>query len=468
MRNAGAAERVGADPADGRLVRIGTALADWSERWFPDAFIFAMVAVVIVFLAGLALGSSLHDLVRSYGEGFWALIPFTMQMVMIIVGGYVVASSPAAHRLIGWLAAVPKTPRGAITFIAGVSLLTSMVSWGFSLIFSALLAREMVRRVRGIDYRAIGAATYIGLASIGGIGLSSSAALLMATPSSIPASLLAISGSIPLSETIFSWQSLTLAAILFTSSITVSYLSAPAFSTRTAESFGVTDEVAPKQPTRAGKRLAPAEWLEETPILSVIIALIGIAYLAQVFARRGPLAALDLNTYNFTFLMAGLLLHWRPRSFVKAVHNAVPATAGVLLMFPFYAGIFGVVMGSPIAGVLARFFVGISTRSTFPIVVAVYTGVLGIFVPSGGSKWLIEAPYILQAGKDLHMPLAWVTQIYNAAQPLPNLINPFLMLPILGILKLKARDIVGFGLLQLVANGCLVLVLSWLLARTFP
>lgn len=454
------------------LARIGAALADWSERWFPDAFVFAMMAVVIVFAAGLSLGSSPHDLVRSYGEGFWALIPFTMQMVMIIVGGYVVASSPPAHRLIRWLAGIPKTPRAAIAFIAAVSLATSMVSWGFSLIFSALLARETVRKVRGVDYRAIGAATYIGLASIGGIGLSSSAALLMATPTSIPPALLAISGSIPLSQTIFTWQSLTLALILFTSSLAVSYLSAPTFSTRTAESFGVADDVvsdvAPPQAERSGRRLAPAEWLEETPILSIIIGAIGIAYLGQVFARRGPLAALDLNTYNFSFLMAGLLLHWRPRSFVKAVHNAVPATAGVLLMFPFYAGIFGMVMGSPIASVMARFFVGISTRGTFPIVVAVYTCVLGVFVPSGGSKWLIEAPYILQAGKELHMPLNWVIQIYNASQPLPNLVNPFLMLPILGILRIKARDIVGFGLLQLVSNGFLVLLLSWLLAGTFP
>lgn len=454
------------------LARIGAALADWSERWFPDAFIFAMMAVVIVFAAGLFLGSSPHDLVRFYGEGFWALIPFTMQMVMIIVGGYVVASSPPAHRLIRWLAGIPRTPRGAIAFIAAVSLATSMVSWGFSLIFSALLARETVKKVRGVDYRAIGAATYIGLASIGGIGLSSSAALLMATPTSIPPALLAISGSIPLSQTIFTWQSLTLALILFTSSLAVSYLSAPTFSTRTAESFGVTDDVthdgAPPQVERAGRRLAPAEWLEETPILSIVIGAIGIAYLGQVFARRGPLAALDLNTYNFSFLMAGLLLHWRPRSFVKAVHNAVPATAGVLLMFPFYAGIFGMVMGSPIASVMARFFVGISTRGTFPIVVAVYTCVLGVFVPSGGSKWLIEAPYILQAGKELHMPLNWVIQIYNASQPLPNLVNPFLMLPILGILRIKARDIVGFGLLQLVSNGFLVLLLSWLLAGTFP
>ena len=99
---------------------------------------------------------------------------------------------------------------------------------------------------------------------------------------------------------------------------------------------------------------------------------------------------------------------------------------------------------------------------------AAYTCVLGVFVPSGGSKWLIEAPYILQAGKELHMPLNWVIQIYNASQPLPNLVNPFLMLPILGILRIKARDIVGFGLLQLVSNGFLVLLLSWLLAGTFP
>jgi short-chain fatty acids transporter len=201
--------------------------------------------------------------------------------------------------------------------------------------------------------------------------------------------------------------------------------------------------------------------------LSIVVSALGLGYIGQVFAARGPMAALDLNTYNLLFLMAGLLLHWRPRSFTRAVNHSVPATAGVLIQFPFYGGIFGIVTMSPIARELAHFFVRVSSHSTFPILVAIYSGILGLFVPSGGSKWIIEAPYVLQAAKDLHVHLGWVVQIYNAAEALPNLVNPFWMLPLLGILKARARDLVGYGLLQLAVNTTLVLFLTWLLARTF-
>jgi short-chain fatty acids transporter len=459
--------RVGVESSDGTLARVGAALADWSARWFPDSFIFALIAVAIVFVAGLFLGTSVQDLAAFYGQGFWSLIPFTMQMAMIIIGGYVVATSPPVHRLIRRLAGIPQTPRGAIAFVAFFSLTTSLISWGLSLIFSGLLTREVVKNIRGIDYRAIGAAAFLGFTTIGGLGLSSTVGLLMATPSSIPPALLAITGPIPLSQTIFTWQSLTVVVIVFLSSLTIAYLSAPKNSARTAESFGVTEDLASPELEKKGERHSAAEWLEEMPFLSIVIGVLGLAYLAQVFLARGVAAALDLNTYNFLFLMAGLLLHWRPRSFIAAVNNSVPATAGVLLMFPFYAGILGMVTGSPIARDLARFFVHISTHNTFPIVVAIYTFILGLFVPSGGSKWVIEAPYILQAGKELQIPLNWVVQIYNASQPVPNWVNPFFMLPLLGILKIKARDIIGFGLLQLASSLVLVLFFSWYLARTF-
>jgi short-chain fatty acids transporter len=202
-------------------------------------------------------------------------------------------------------------------------------------------------------------------------------------------------------------------------------------------------------------------------MLSIVIGALGFAYLAQVIAAKGPMAALDLNTYNFFFLMAGLLLHWRPRSFTRAVNNSVPATAGVLIQFPFYGGIFGIVTMSPLAGSLAQFFVRVSSHGTFPLLVATYSALLGLFVPSGGSKWIIEAPYVLQAAKDLRVHLGWVVQIYNAAEALPNLVNPFWMLPLIGILKIRARDLVGYGLLQLAVNTTLVFFLMWLFARTF-
>jgi short-chain fatty acids transporter len=199
---------------EGRLARVGMALADWSERWFPDAFVFALIALVIVFLAGLALGTPVRNLVQFFGQGFWSLIPFTMQMAIIIIGGYVVATSPPVYALICRLARIPQTARGAVALVAFFSTVTSLISWGFALIFGGLLAREVVRHIRGIDYRAIGAAAYLGNGTVWALGLSSSAALLMATPSSIPPGLLKISGVIPLGQTIYTWQSLATVAIL--------------------------------------------------------------------------------------------------------------------------------------------------------------------------------------------------------------------------------------------------------------
>lgn len=451
------------DASEGRFVRVGMAMADWSQRWFPDAFIFALSGVAIVFIAGLFTGSSAGDLVEYFGDGFWSLIPFTMQMTLIIIGGYVVASSPPVHAMILWLARLPRTPRSAVVLVALFSMLTSLISWGFSLVISGILVRAIVRNIPRVDYRAIGAAGYLGLGTVWALGLSSSPALLMATRTSIPAGLFQISGVIPLSQTIYSWPSVTTAAIIITASTIVAFLSMPKSSSKTAETFGVTEGF--EAPTLEA-RSTPAEWLEYAPVLSLGIGILGMSYLGQIIVTRGIVAAVDLNTFNLLFLMAGLLLHWRPRSFVRAVNNAVPATAGILIQFPFYGGIFGIVTMSHLSSLLAGFFVSISTHGTFPVLVGIYSAFLGVFVPSAGSKWIIEAPYVLQAAKDLQVNLGWVVQIYNTAESLPNLINPFFMLPILGILKVRARDLVGYTLLYFVLNSALVMFLVWFLARS--
>ena len=215
-----AVQEAGEDSA-GVFARLGMGLADWSQKWFPDAFVFALVGLIIVFVAGLFAGVGMRNLIKYFGDGFWGLIPFTMQMAMIIIGGFVVATSPPVHKLIKKLAKVPRTPRGAVAFVVFFSMMTSLLSWGLGLIFGGILVREIVRNVRGIDYRAIGAAAFVGNGSVWALGLSSSAALVMATPASIPSALLKISGVIPLSLTIYTWQSAATAAILTISCVTV-------------------------------------------------------------------------------------------------------------------------------------------------------------------------------------------------------------------------------------------------------
>ena len=449
---------------DTPLARAGIVIADFCERYFPDAFVFALAAVVLVFGAGLALGEAPARLVSEFGGGFWNLVPFTMQMALVIIGGFVVASAPPVARLIERLARVPRTPRSAVAFVAFLSMVTSLVSWGLSLIFTGLLVREIARRLERVDYRALGAAAYLGLGSVWALGLSSSAALLQATGSSIPAALMPVTGVIPLSQTIFLWQSLVMAAVLVAVSVAVAYFSCPSSeNARTAAEMGIRFEpltVEPSVPT------TPAEKLEHNPLLTLAVVALMLAYLYTQVRDKGPVAALDLNNFNFAFLVMGMLLHWHPRSFLRAVAKSVPATAGVLIQFPFYAGIFGLVAKTSITTTLADLFTRIATVHTFPVLVAVYSAVLGFFVPSGGGKWVVEAPYVMAAANQLHVHLGWTVQIYNAAEALPNLINPFWMLPLMGVLNARARDLAGYSILQLMFHAPLVLTMCWLFSYT--
>ncbi len=446
------------------LAAIGLRLSDFFERWFPDAFSLALVAVAIVFVAAVGVGSSPVDAAQWFGAGFWDLTAFTLQMSLIILTGYAVAVAPPVFRLIEKLAALPRTGKGAIAFVALFSMLSSLISWSFTLIFSALLAREVARRVSRVDYRALGAAAFLGIGSIWALGLSSSAALIMAAPASLPDSIEAISGVIPLSQTIGLWQSMLMAVVIVAMSIAIAYYSSPEpEQARSAGDLGVTLEARVRQAPGATR---PGEWLENSPLLTLIVSGMGGVYLVREVATSGWGILLDLNHYVFTFLIVGILLHWRPKSFVQAVAAGVPSVAGVLVQYPIYAGIVRMMTESELATRLAHFFVEISNVHTFPVLVGIYSAVLGVFIPSGGAKWLVEAPYLLEAAKSLHVHLGWVVQTYNATEALANMIHPFWMLPLIGILGLKPRDIVGYSMLQFVVHVPVVLFLVWILNYT--
>ncbi|MGA3117166.1 MAG: TIGR00366 family protein [Syntrophobacteraceae bacterium] len=450
------------------LERIGLNLAAWSEKWFPDAWVFALLGIVFIFLLGIIIGESPVNLALAGGKQFWVLIPFTMQMAMIIIGGYVVASTPAVYWIIRKVALIPKNGKTAVAWIAFFSMLTSLISWGLSLIFSGLLVREMTRRLDDMDYRAAGAAAYLGLGAVWALGLSSSAAQMMATKSAIPPKLFEISGLIPMTQTLFIWGNFWTIVALITVSILVAYFSAPNPNrAKNAKDFGLSFD---QLDMSVEPRQKPGEWLEYSPLLIVIVGAILVYYLIDLFrtSPTGALAALDLNIYNLIFITVGMLLHWRPKRFLKAVAQAVPATGGVLIQFPFYAVIFGMIVGTGINGWLTGLFYKVTTQGTYPLLVAIYSAVLGVFIPSGGSKWVVEAPYVLQAANMHHVNLGWVTQIYNAAEALPNLLNPFWMLPLLGLLHVKARDLVGYAVLQMFIHIPLVFFLCWLFAQLIP
>src|SRR5437868_4991956 len=209
----------------------------------------------------------------------------------------------------------------------------------------------------------------------------------------------------------------------------------------------------------AARPQRPGEWLEYSPIITLVVVALGGGWLIREFATKDPIVAIsNLNTYNLMFLMVGALLHWRPRNFLNAVAKAVPATTGVLIQFPLYGGIATMMTsakgtgGLSVADQVAHAFVSLTTQNTIPVAMGIYSAVLGFFVPSGGGKWIIEAPYVIHAANDLHAHLGWAAQVYHAAEALQNLINAFWMLPLLGIVRLKARAVLGYTVVQFVVH----------------
>ncbi|RYZ76630.1 MAG: short-chain fatty acid transporter, partial [Proteobacteria bacterium] len=403
----------------------------WAEKWFPDSYIFAILAVVVVVVGALASGIGFGSVATSFGEGFWSLIPFTMQMAIVVISGYVVASSPPAAKLIHALAKIPKTERGAVAYIAFFTILASLFNWAFSLVFGGLYLKALARRrdLR-VDYRAGAAAAYLGLGATWALGLSSSAAQLQANLSSIPASLLPITGVIPFSETIFLWQSLVMLLVLTVVSVAIAYFSAPT-KARAVTAQDLKIEVGSGNDEKLPKPTKPSEWLEYSPLLTVALVALGGYWLAQEFFSKNIILAIsNLNTYNLLFLMLGMLLTWRPKRFLKSISDAVPGISGILIQFPIYGSIAFILTkavdanGITLSHRISEFFVSIASAHTFSAIMGIYSAILGFFIPSGGGKWIIEAPYLMQAANELKVHLGWTVMVYNAAEALPNLINP--------------------------------------------
>jgi short-chain fatty acids transporter len=279
-------------------------------------------------------------------------------------------------------------------------------------------------------------------------------------------------GIIPFRHTIFLWQSLVAVAIEITVVTFVMWLATPPPQrARTAADLGIkldtTESLEPGSGNLDPARLPPGQRLEHSRLVAWLTVALGAIYLARYFYHAGdPLNALTLNSLNLMFLMLGFLLHGTPARLMRAVQDATPAVWGVLLQFPFYAGIAGVITATRLNEQLANVFVRLSSASTFPPLVAIYSAVLGIFVPSGGSKWVIEAPYVMAAAHTLQVHLGWVVTSYDLGEALANLVQPFWMLPVLGLFRLSARDVMGYTAVVFLALTPVVIALVLLLGLT--
>lgn len=424
----------------GIIARMATATTRWSTRWVPDAYVLAIILTVVALLLALAFTDhGLIQLAEDWGKGFWALLSFSMQMSLIIFTGYIVAVAPPVARVLNAIAGWAKTPKQAIALMAAISMLLALFNWGLSIVASAVFVRAVAKRVKGVDYRLLVSAAYLGLGTTWHAGISASAPLLVATPGHFLESQI---GIIPVTQSIFSPFNMIVVAIVIISMTVVAVIMHPnEANTVTVDPAVLANFKDFEKPVRTEK--TPATAMEFSPIVSIIIALMGLVYFFLYFKEKG-INGLNIDTVNFIFLILGIILHGSPASLLKAAEEAGTNIWGVVLQFPFYAGIFGIVQYSGLSDVIGDFFVSFATPSTYPLIIFWYSGILNYIVPSGGSKWAIEAPYIMSAADQLGVTHSITLIAYAWGDMFTDIIQPFWAIPLLGVAKLRFRDIMGF------------------------
>jgi len=434
----------------------GDGMTRWTERWIPDALVIVIVLSLVTYIFALiwgfkpevSLGSRAYESIQAWGKGFWELLTFAMQMCLIMMTGYILACSPPVRRLLdglsGW--ANPEKPWQAILVMSLFSMILAWLNWGLSLIASAMLALFIVRRNPKVDYRLLVAAAYLGLGCTWHAGLSGSATLLVATPDNFMIKGKLLDATIPVANTIFHPFNLILTVIVMAAVTIMMALMHP----RPEKTYVVKPELMNQlklyeAPPKPAKWESPSDWMNWWPGFNLIVFIGGLIWLIWHFSTKG--LDLNLNVVNFAMLMLGILFHWRPWSFLKATEDAGKAVWGIVIQFPFYAGILGLFKFTLLSTVFTQAFVAISTPQTFPLFVYWYGGILNYLIPSGGGEWAVVAPYIIPAAKQLGVGMGTTVVTFAWADMMTDMIQPFWAIAMLAVAKLHFRDIMGYLLM---------------------
>ena len=416
------------------------------ERYLPDPFIFVVLLTLIAAAAAILFeGTHPVAVAQMWGDGFWALLAFSMQMLLVLVTGFILASSPPVKKVLALLAGLAKTPGAAILLVSVVSLLASWINWGFGLVVGALFAKELARQVR-VDYRLLIAAAYSGFVIWHG-GVSGSIPLTVATPGHFTEGQIGVIGT---GDTIFAGFNLIIVAVLFVVIPLVNRLMLPT----EQDSVYVTRDQLGEDEKPAFTPTRPAEYLENSRVLMLLIGVPGLLFLGHYWFVRG--GAINLNIVNFMFLFLGIVMHGTARNLLDALNDGIKGGAGIVIQFPFYAGIMAIMTQSGLAESLSEGFVSISTAATLPFWTFLSAGIVNLFVPSGGGQWAVQAPVILPAAQALGADISRVVMAVAWGDSWTNLLQPFWALPMLGVAGLKAKDIMGFCLIHLVITGTII------------
>jgi len=415
------------------------------ERYLPDPYIFVLLLTLVTFaFASSIQNQSILTTVQQWGDGFWGLLTFSMQMLLVLVTGFMLACTPLVKAILERLASVAKKPGSAIVLVTLVSLIASWINWGFGLVVGALFAKALAKNV-SVDYRLLVASAYSGFIVWHG-GLAGSVPLTIATPGHFSEAQI---GVIRTSETIFSSFNLLLLAIMFVIIPLVNRLMLPPESESViVDSAKLQDDALPPATNER-----PADKLENSKVLGLLVGFAGLAYLMNYFIEGG---GLNLNIVNTLFLFLAIVLHGSPRNVLHSLHQAVQGGSGIVIQFPFYAGIMAVIVQSGLAQTMSQWLISFASAESLPVWSFVSAGVVNIFVPSGGGQWAVQAPVILPAAAELGAEINRVAMAVAWGDAWTNLIQPFWALPVLAIAGLKAKDIMGFCLVQLIVTGVII------------
>ena len=446
--------------------KIIKASVNMVQRWLPEPFVFAIILTFVAAVLAMPLcRQNPVEVVEHCGGGVWNLLAFAMQMALVLVCGSALATAPAVKRGINAIAGTAKSPAAAIALTTAVSAAACWLNWGFGLIVGVVLAKEIARKVRGVDYRLLIASAYSGFV-VWHAGLSGSIPLTMATPGDAltTATNGVLTEPIAVSRTILCGYNIVTVLAVAVALTLVNTLMHPRHDAFCIDTALLGEEDGGTEPK--AQATTPAEKLEQSRLLSILLSTLGLAYLVIHLAVRG--GSFNLSSVIMLFLFLGILLHGTPLAYVRAFGKAASGAAGIILQFPFYAGIMGIITGVGASGislgqVISDACIAISTPRTYPILTFLCAALLNLFVPSGGGHWAIQAPIMFAAGQNLGVDPALTGTAIAWGDAWTNLIQPFWALPALAIARLNAKDIMGYCLIDLVVTGVIITagLLAW-------
>jgi short-chain fatty acids transporter len=427
------------------LTRFFTSIV---QRYLPDPFVFAIILSIIVFVVSTAITpNSPVEILNMWGSGFWNLLGFTMQMVLVVVTGHALASSEIVKKILKSCASIPKTPTQGVMLVTFVGSIACIINWGFGLIIGAMLAKEVAKSVDKSDYPLLIACAYIAFLVWHG-GFSGSIPLLAATPGNPVEK---ICGLVSINDTLFTKFNLIITGSLV---VCLPFLTAKMLPQENERKFInpelLKDETSSIQRT-INKDSTIAEKVEESKILALLVGISGLAYILYTWFTKG--FKLDINSVNLLFLSLGIILHKTPMAYARAISLAAKSTAGIIVQFPFYAGIQAMLEHSGLGGIITDFFINIADKHTFPLFAFLSSAMINFAIPSGGGHWVVQGPFIMSAAKSLGADYGHAVIAIAYGEAWMNMAQPFWALPALAIAGLGARDIMGYCLITLFLSG---------------